>query len=381
LLLAHPLHIAVPKGVAMAATATTSISPEAGLAPPEEAAEEAGLRYVTDDRPGITRERKRETWIYRQPDGTEVTSERTIRRIERLVIPPAWTDVWICTDPIGHLQATGRDARGRKQYRYHPRWRETRDENKFGRMIAFGEALPGIRERVEADLALPGLPRDKVLATVVRLLETTLIRVGNEQYVKENNSFGLTTLRNHHVEIKGSEIHFAFRGKSGVKHAIDLMDRRMARIVKQMRELPGYHLFQYIDEEGDRREVTSDDVNDYLHEIAGEAFTAKDFRTWAGTVLCTVALRDCEGWENETEAKRNVVAAVKDVASSLANTPAVCRKCYIHPAVIDTYLQGETLSTLWSKTRAKLEAQSGGLTPDEAAVLKLLRNTAEATAK
>jgi DNA topoisomerase-1 len=365
----------------MAATATASISPEAGLAPPEEAAESAGLRYVSDDRPGITREQKRGIWVYRQPGGDVITSERTIKRIEALAIPPAWTDVWICTDPLGHLQATGRDARGRKQYRYHPRWRETRDENKFGRMTAFGEALPGIRERVETDLALKGLPRDKVLATVVRLLETTLIRVGNEQYVKENNSFGLTTLRTRHVAVNGSEIHFAFRGKSGIKHAIDLKDQRMARIVKRMRELPGYNLFQYVDDDGNRQDVTSDDVNRYLHEISGEAFTAKDFRTWAGTVLCAVALRDCEDWENETEAKRNVVAAVKEVASSLANTPAVCRKCYIHPAVIDTYLQGETLSTLWSATRKKLEHGPGGLTPDEEAVLTLLRKTVQAAAK
>ncbi len=361
----------------MAATATASISPEAGLAPPEEAAESAGLRYVTDDRPGITRRKRGKGWSYHQPDGTRITSERTIKRIEALVIPPAWTDVWISTDPLGHLQATGRDARGRKQYRYHPRWRETRDENKFGRMVAFGEALPAIRERIDADLALRGMPRDKVLATVVRLLETTLIRVGNEQYVKENNSYGLTTLHDRHVEVNGSQIHFAFRGKSGIKHAIDVKDQRLARIVKHSRELPGYHLFQYIDENGDRQEVTSDDVNNYLHEIAGEAFTAKDFRTWAGTVLCAVALRDCEGWESETDAKRRVVAAVKEVAGSLANTPAVCRQSYIHPAVIDTYLQGETLSTLWEQTTNKLKEQPGGLTPDEKAVLALLRKTAE----
>ena len=360
----------------MAATATASISSEAGLAPPEEAAESAGLRYVTDDRPGITRRKRGKGWSYLQPDGTTITSERTIRRIEALAIPPAWTDVWISTDPLGHLQATGRDARGRKQYRYHPRWRETRDENKFGRMIAFGEALPAIRQRVEADLSLRGMPRDKVLATVVRLLETTLIRVGNEQYVKENHSYGLTTLRNRHVAVNGSEIHFAFRGKSGIKHTIDVKDQRLARIVKRSRELPGYHLFQYIDENGDRRDVTSDDVNAYLREIAGEAFTAKDFRTWAGTVLCAVILRDREGWESGTDAKHRVVAAVKEVASSLANTPAVCRKSYIHPAIIDTYLQGGTLSTLWEHTTNRLADDPAGLTPDERAVLVVLRKTA-----
>lgn len=339
----------------------------------EAAARDAGLRYVTDDRPGISRERQGDGWVYRKPDGTRITHQPTIDRIDALVIPPAWTDVWISTDPRGHLQATGRDERGRKQYRYHARWRDTRDENKFDRMVEFGDVLPAIREQVDRDLAKRGLPREKVLATVVRLLETTLIRIGSEEYVKENGSYGLTTFRNRHAKVDGATVHFAFRGKSGVKHAIDLHDRRMAKIVQRMRDLPGYHLFQYIDDDGERREVNAEDVNAYIQSIAGNGFTAKDFRTWAGTVMCAVALRDCCGWESETEAKKHVVDAVKQVANSLGNTPAVCRKSYIHPAIIETYFADPALNAVWDRTGEKLVETHGALNQDEAAVLRLLR--------
>jgi DNA topoisomerase-1 len=351
----------------------TSTSPELTNHDPEEAAHDAGLRHVTDERPGISRERKGDGWIYRKPDGTSITSQQTIDRINAIVIPPAWTDVWICTDPRGHIQATGRDDRGRKQYRYHPRWRATRDETKFDRMVEFGEVLPLIREQVEHDLAKQGLPREKVLATVVRLLELTLIRIGTEEYVKANKSYGLTTFRNRHAEVDGSTVHFAFRGKSGIKHAIDVRDRKMANIVKKMHDLPGYHLFQYLDEDGELQEVDAEDVNDYLRAIAGNGFSAKDFRTWAGTVMCAVMLRDCCGWESESEAKKHVVEAVKQVAASLGNTPAVCRKSYIHPAVIEAYYDDPALTAVWDRTREAIIAEHGSLDRDEAAVLRLLR--------
>jgi DNA topoisomerase-1 len=352
----------------------TSTSTDQDSKSAEEAAREAGLRYVTDERPGITRERNGDGWNYRKPDGSLITNQQTIDRINAIVIPPAWTNVWICTDPRGHIQATGRDDRGRKQYRYHVRWRATRDETKFDRMVEFGEVLPRIREQVERDLAKPGLPREKVLATIVRLLETTLIRVGTEEYVKANKSYGLTTFRNRHAKVNGSTVHFAFRGKSGVKHAIDLQDRRMANIVKRMRDLPGYHLFQYVDEDGNLQEVDAEDVNDYLREIAGNRFSAKDFRTWAGTVMCAVMLRDCCGWESESEAKKHVVEAIKQVAASLGNTPAVCRKSYIHPAVIESYYEDPALNTVWDRTKEAMIAEHGSLNRDEAAVLELLRD-------
>ncbi len=339
----------------------------------EEAAQDAGLRYVTDERPGISREQNGDEWIYRKRDGSRITNQRTIDRINAIVIPPAWTDVWICTDPRGHIQATGRDDRGRKQYRYHPRWRAVRDEAKFDRMLEFGEVLPTIRKQVDHDLARQGLPREKVLATVVRLLETSLIRVGSEEYVRENKSYGLTTFRNRHAQVEGSSIHFAFRGKSGIKHAIDVRDRKLANIVKRMRDLPGYHLFQYIDNDGSLQEVDAEDVNDYLRQIAGNGFSAKDFRTWAGTVMCAVMLRDCCGWESESEAKKHVVEAVKSVASSLGNTPAVCRKSYIHPVIIESYYDDPALNAVWNRTEEAIVAEHGSLAPDEAAVLQLLR--------
>jgi DNA topoisomerase-1 len=354
----------------MMATAT---QPDSSIALPQEAAAQAGLRYARLDRPGITRARSGQEWRYRSPDGEIIRDQRVIDRINGIVIPPAWTDVWISTDPRAHIQATGFDDRGRKQYRYHPKWRETRDETKFEHMIAFAEALPGIRERVDADLALRGLPREKVLATVVRLLETSLIRVGNETYVKENHSYGLTTMRNRHAQVEGAKIHFAFRGKSGIKHAIDVRDRQLAQIVRRMRDLPGFHLFQYIDDDGERREIDSADVNDYLHEIAGNSFSAKDFRTWAGTVMCAVLLHECPGWETESEAKRHVVEAIKQVAASLGNTPAVTRKAYVHPAIIEAFLSGATLDQLWERTSDAIIEQHGALRPEENAVLNLLR--------
>ena len=339
---------------------------------PVEAAKEAGLRYVTDEKPGITRRKRGDKWNYICPDGKPLRDHNEIVRINRLAIPPAYTDVWICPNPQGHLQVTGRDARGRKQYRYHPRWREARDANKYEKMIAFGQALPRIREHVEADLALPGLPRKKVLAVLVRLLETTLIRVGNEEYAKENKSFGLTTMRNRHVDVKGDEVKFKFRGKHGKEHEISVTDKYLARIVRRCRDLPGQDLFAYVDESGEPVNITSGDVNEYLHEIAGDEFTAKDFRTWAGTKLAAMALQEFDKFETAKEAKGNVVHAVEAVAKMLGNTPAICRKCYVHPAVLDAYLDGTLAETLQQKAEKKIAESLRELHPEEAAVMMLL---------
>ena len=280
------------------------------------AAAAAGLRYVTDARPGITRKRAGRAFSYRDPQGRPIRDRRALARLRALAIPPAWTDVWICPDPRGHLQATGRDARGRKQYRYHREWRAIRDAHKFDRILIFARALPQIRARVDADLRRRGLPRERVLATVVRLLETTLIRVGNAEYARDNRSFGLTTLRRRHVEVDGSTIAFEFRGKSGKLHKVTTRDRRLARIVLACHELPGQELFQYLDEQGVRRDVDSADVNAYLQEISGEPFTAKDFRTWAGTVLASLALSEFEAFDSEAAAKRNITRAIEQVASA-----------------------------------------------------------------
>jgi DNA topoisomerase I len=339
-----------------------------------EAARAAGLRYVSDAAPGIRRRRSGSGFVYTSPDGDRVDDPETLSRIRSLAIPPAWTDVWICLSPRGHLQATGRDARGRKQYRYHAKWRSERDGTKYHRMAAFGRALPRIRERVEADLALPGLPRERVLATVVRLLETTGIRVGNPEYARTNGSYGLTTLRDKHVYINGANVRFAFRGKSGKKHAIDVHDQRLASIVRRCRDIPGYDLFQYVDDAGERRSIGSGDVNDYLRETAGEDFTAKDFRTWTGTVLAACAFRDLEPCASQAEAKRAAVSAIECVAAQLGNTPSVCRKSYIHPSVIESYLDG-TLDQ-----RLATPARCDGLTPAEGAVLALLEQE-EATSR
>jgi DNA topoisomerase-1 len=336
---------------------------------PVESAKAAGLRYVTDDEPGIRRRKSGKGFTFLDAQGKTVKDPKVIERIKKLAIPPAWTDVWICPRANGHLQATGRDARGRKQYRYHADWRSVRDETKFGRMIAFGETLPKIRERVDQDLSLPGLPREKVLGAVVKLLETTLIRVGNPEYAKQNNSFGLTTLRNRHVEISGATVRFEFRGKSGQDHSVEIHDRRLARIVRQVRDLPGQKLFQYLDEDGERQSVSSEDVNDYLRATTGEEFSAKDFRTWGGTVLALSALLELGPCETEKDASRAVVEAIKQVSASLGNRPAICRKFYVHPLVIESYLEG--------KLTQGPEDDSAGLQRLEERVLKLLKGTSE----
>ncbi len=340
---------------------------------PEAAAEEAGLRYGSDDQPGYTRKPKGDDFEYFDTKGEPITDETRLLRIKRLAIPPAYTDVWICPTANGHLQATGRDARGRKQYRYHEKWREARDETKYDRMLIFGAALPKIRKRVESDLGLSGLPKNKVLATIVSIIERTFIRVGNEEYARTNNSYGLTTMRNKHVAVKGSKVQFKFRGKSGVEHQLAIADRRLARIVKKVQDLPGQELFGFVDDEGNVQDVKSQDVNDYLKEITGEDFTAKDFRTWAGTVLAAVALNAVEAFENKTQAKKNVKAAITAVSKILGNTPAVCRKCYVHPAVLETYLSGGMIEGLRRKTEQALAENLQDLRPVEAAVMSFLQ--------
>jgi DNA topoisomerase-1 len=331
----------------------------------------SGLRHVTDEKPGIKRERSGKSFRYRNAAGNIVRDEETLRRIKSLVIPPAWTDVWICPDANGHLQATGRDDRCRKQFRYHPRWREIRDETKYTRMIAFARALPKIRRRIKKDMTLPGMPRNKVLATVVRLLEVSLIRVGNDEYARDNDSFGLTTMRNKHVDVRGSNLRFHFRGKAGKWHEVDIHDRRLAKIVARCQDLPGQELFQFVDDDGGRRDVRSEDVNEYLREISGQDFTAKDFRTWAGTVLASVALREFEEFDTKAQAKKNMVAAIEAVAARLGNTPAVCKKCYIHPHLLDSYLDGTLVAIL--KQRARSARSLRGLPAQEATVLGLLQ--------
>lgn len=340
---------------------------------PVESARAAGLRYVSDDEPGIRRRKRGKGFTYQDPQGRTIRDAATLERVRKLAIPPAWTDVWICPRPNGHLQATGRDARGRKQYRYHAGWREVRDETKFGRMIAFGDALPKIRERIEHDMAQRGLGREKVLATVVKLLETTLIRVGNREYVKQNNSFGLTTLRDQHVDFEGSTLRFEFRGKSGKEHSVEVQDRRLARIVKQCRDLPGQKLFQYLDENKERQSVSSEDVNAYLRETTGEDFSAKDFRTWGGTVLALSALLEVGSYDSEREAGKAVVEAIKHVAGQLGNRPAICRKYYIHPVVIQSFLAGTLGDTLKESAAGDDEDGSNGLRRLEAQVLQLLK--------
>ncbi len=332
----------------------------------------AGLRFVSDKVPGLRREPDGDAFRYFAPNGQEVTDDKTLSRIKSLAIPPAYTDVWVCTSPNGYLQATGHDAKGRKQYRYHPHWRDTRDETKFAHMTAFGAALPRLRERVEADLRKPGMPREKILATIVRLLETTLIRIGNVQYAKENAHYGLTTLQTDHVEVEGATLHFHFVGKSGKEHSIDLRDKKLASIVARLHDLPGQEIFQYADAEGNLHSVGSEDVNAYLHEVAGDEFTAKDFRTWAGTVLASLALQEFEAFGSATQAKRNVTAAIKAVSQRLGNTPAVCRKSYIHPAVFETYLDGTMLESLRQETEQEMAETIHSLKPEEAAVMALL---------
>ena len=337
---------------------------------PVDSAQAAGLRYVSDTMPGIRRKRSGSGFSYVGPDGKTVKDPATIARIRSLAIPPAYVDVWICPSANGHIQATGRDARGRKQYRYHPKWRETRDETKFGRILAFSEALPGIRKRVENDLSKPGLPREKVLATVVRLLDCTGIRIGNDEYARSNRSFGLTTLQDRHVEISGSNMRFEFRGKSGKTHSVTLTDRRLARIVRRCQEIPGEDLFQYLDEDGVRQTISSGDVNDYLREISGQEFTAKDFRTWSGTKLAVSALAEMADCTSKSQIKKNILRAIDSVAEQLNNTRAVCRKYYVHPCVFDVYAAGTMLEILQSGTSPSTKSQ---LDTDEAAVVWLLQ--------
>lgn len=344
------------------------------LLDPQAQAKAAKLRYVNDGEPGIARKRAGKGFSYTHADGKRVTDKATLERIEKIVIPPAWEDVWICESANGHIQVTGYDAKGRKQYRYHERWREARDQTKFERMLAFGKALPKIRQRVNEDLALRGLPREKVLAAVVQLLGATFIRVGNPEYAKDNDSYGLTTMHDEHVDVSGAKLHFEFRGKSGKEHAIDLKDKRLAKIVKRSQELEGEHLFQYTDEVGNAHAVTSSDVNDYIREISGADFTAKDFRTWGGTTLAALQLAGFDPCDSESQSKKNVVAMIKAVAAQLGNTTAVCRKYYVHPAVIECYLRGE-LGNYLTKRSTK-----GELAPEERAVLKLLKETTKAKA-
>ena len=318
------------------------------------------LHYVDDTQPGIRRKTLRGKFQYFDAKGVRIKDAAEIQRLNALAVPPAYTDVWICADPRGHLQATGRDARGRKQYRYHPRWREVRDLDKYSRLRDFGLALPKLRKQLEALLAAPGFSRDKVMATVITLLDATLIRVGNTQYARDNRSYGLTTLRNRHVEINGSAILFQFRGKSGVEHQITVKDRRLARIIKRCQEIPGQNLFQYLDENGERHSITSSDVNAYLQTLTGADFTAKDYRTWAGSALALAVLRELQ-WQPESEAKRHVVEMVKNVARQLGNTPAVCRKCYIHPAVLEGFVLGTLAQLPRPRMRKGLRAEEVGL--------------------
>lgn len=337
---------------------------------PEAAAREAGLRYVTDQSPGIRRKKRGSGFAYLDTGGQAITDANQLKRIRSLAIPPAYTDVWISPDPRGHIQATGRDARHRKQYRYHPKWRVIRDETKFTRMLAFSEVLPILRARVERDMGLPGLPREKVLAAVVRLLEWTCIRVGNEEYAKANKSFGLTTLKDQHVEITGSTIRFEFRGKSGKVHSCDISDRRLARIVQHCQSIPGQELFQFLDADGNRGPINSEDVNNYIREITGGEFTAKDFRTWTGTMLAAAALRDIGEPTDAREAKGHYLKAVDRVAAQLNNTRAVCRKYYVHPALFEAYLEG-TLLAMYQRELKRASAQ--GLEREEAAVLAIIK--------
>jgi DNA topoisomerase-1 len=334
------------------------------------AAAEAGLQYVSDDRPGYTRRASNGEFEYLDTEGKKIRDEQRLLRIKRLAIPPAWTDVWICPAPSGHVQATGRDARGRKQYRYHERWREVRDENKFDRLGQFAKALPNIRRRVAQDLKLPGLPRRKVLATIVRLLERTFIRIGNEEYARENKSFGLTTLKSRHVTVKGAQMRFRFRGKSGRQHDVDVTDCRLAKVVAKCQDLPGQDLFQYLDEDGEVHDVTSEDVNEYLRQIASEDFTAKDFRTWGGTVLAAVALSKQEEFQTKKQAKSNIKTAICAVAELLGNTPATCRKCYVHPVIVEAYLNRTRIAGLNGDGK---ELKAPDLRAAEQAVLKFLR--------
>jgi DNA topoisomerase-1 len=341
-----------------------------------EAADLAGLRYVSDDKPGIRRRRSGKGFVYLRPNGARLTDDETIRRLKSLAVPPAWTEVWMCPSADGHIQATGRDAKGRKQYRYHPAFRAVREGVKFEHMLAFADALPTIRAKVAEHMAQRGLGREKVLATVVHLLENTLIRVGNDDYAKHNDSYGLTTLENRHVAVAGSEIRFQFTGKSGKQWSLKLRDRRVAKIVRACQELPGQELLQYYDESGKLHAVTSGDVNTYLREISGRDVTAKDFRTWAGTLMAAMALKEVVSFETTAQAKRNLKAAIARVSASLGNTPTICRKCYIHPQVLNGYLEGKLVLEIELASEDELLDELAQLRPEENALLVLLRTRA-----
>jgi DNA topoisomerase-1 len=340
---------------------------------PRDAAETAGLLYVSDEEPGIRRRKSGKGFTYTKPDGKKVEDKATLDRIKSLAIPPAYTDVWICAKANGHIQATGRDAKGRKQYRYHPAFREVRESTKYEHMLEFAKGLPAIRKSIDEHMSLRGLPREKVLATVVHLLENTLIRVGNSDYVKQNKSYGLTTLRDPHVKVEGGELRFHFKGKSGKTWNLQVKDRRIAKIVKACQDLPGQDLFQYLDENGERQSVTSADVNAYLKEITGRDITAKDFRTWAGTVLAALALAEFEEFDTQAKAKKNIRAAIEKVSSRLGNTPSICRKCYVHPEVFSSYLDGGLLLEIKDEIETELREDLPSLKPEEAAVLTLLQ--------
>jgi len=347
-------------------------SNDAAVVDAAEAAESAGLRYVTDSEPGISRRNGGDELAYVHANGAAVRDAATLERIRKLAIPPAWTDVWICPRADGHLQATGRDARGRKQYRYHAGFREVRESTKYEHMMAFAKALPALREAIARDMALRGLPREKVLATIVHLLETTLIRVGNDDYARTNKSYGLTTLRDKHLEVSGAQLRFQFKGKSGKTWKLQLQDRRVAKVLKACQDLPGQRLFQYVDEGGELKEVTSADVNAYLKQVTGQDITAKDFRTWAGTVMAALALQEVLHFDTQAMAKKNLRNAIEQVASRLGNTPTICRKCYIHPEVLSAYAEGGLLLEMEREVRAELRDELSVLKPEEAAVLALL---------
>jgi len=340
---------------------------------PEGAAESAGLRYVSDQQPGICRRKAGTGFGYVRPDGTRLCDPHSLARVRSLAIPPAWTEVWICPFADGHIQATGRDAKGRKQYCYHALFRSMRESTKYEHAVEFADALPAIRAKVRQHMGLRGLPREKVLATVVHLLETTLIRVGNDDYAKHNKSYGLTTLKRRHVAVDGSEVRFRFTGKSGKQWSLAVRDRRVANIIKACEELPGQELLQYVDGEGTRQDVTSSDVNAYLKEITGQDITAKDFRTWAGTVLAALALKEVETFDTAAQGKRNLRAAIGRVAARLGNTPTICRKCYVHPEVLNAYLDGKLVLEIKPAAEGELRDDLAGLRPEEAAVLAMLR--------